>query len=592
VILAILAVVAVCLAVGLFFAFLIAGLFVLPRASGPALLFTWDGLVITFLFFWGIGLLTELQRSDPLSLDKFLHLPVSLSGVFFLNYLSSLFSFGLLLFVPAMVGLCLGLVIAKGATFLLLLPLLAAFLLMVTAVTYQFQGWLASLMVNKRRRRTIIVLVTAGFVLLCQLPNLLNVFQPWRKAVEARQQLNTQLVLEDAELKRALAEKKITPAEYQQREGELVRQREAQVEEQKAQGQQIWQGVQRTTRVINLVLPPGWLPLGATVLAEGDVFAALLGTVGMALIGAASLWRGYRTTLRLYTGQFTAGKEPRVVAAPTLPAVTAPVAPPAYFMERKLPWLSEQATAIALASFRSLVRAPEAKMLLLTPILMIVVFGGIFLRSPMRVPEAARPLPVYGAMAMILFSMVQLIGNQFGFDRNGFRVYVLCAARRSDILLGKNLATAPIAFGMGILVAAALQVLYPMRIDFFLAALVQIISMYLVFCGLANWLSILAPMFVHTGTMKASNIKGIPLLLHLAFMFLFPVAMAPLLLPLAIQFIGEQLGVPHNLPICLLLSLAECAAILYLYRLALHFQGDLLQAREQKILDTVRMKAE
>ena len=39
---------------------------------------------------------------------------------------------------------------------LLLLPLLAAFLLMVTGITHQFRGWLASLMVNPRRRRTVI----------------------------------------------------------------------------------------------------------------------------------------------------------------------------------------------------------------------------------------------------------------------------------------------------------------------------------------------------------------------------------------------------------------------------------------------------
>ena len=59
------------------------------------------------------------------------------------------------------------------------LPSLAAFLLMVTALTYQFQGWLASLMSNPRRRRTVIVATTAIFVLIAQLPNLLNFFAPW-----------------------------------------------------------------------------------------------------------------------------------------------------------------------------------------------------------------------------------------------------------------------------------------------------------------------------------------------------------------------------------------------------------------------------
>ena len=47
-------------------------------------------------------------------------------------------------------------------------------------------GWLVALMANKRRRRTIIVVVTAVFVLLAQLPNLVNIVQPWRPAQVAR----------------------------------------------------------------------------------------------------------------------------------------------------------------------------------------------------------------------------------------------------------------------------------------------------------------------------------------------------------------------------------------------------------------------
>src|SRR5262249_60906359 len=102
----------------------------------------------------------ELHRSGRLWLSRFSPLPVSLSGVFVLNYLSSLLSLTLVLLLPAMLGLTFGLLFGRGLAMLPLLPLLLAFLLMVTAVSYQFQGWLASLMVNKRRPRTILVLVT------------------------------------------------------------------------------------------------------------------------------------------------------------------------------------------------------------------------------------------------------------------------------------------------------------------------------------------------------------------------------------------------------------------------------------------------
>src|SRR5205823_1921847 len=67
----------------------------------------------------------------------------------------------------------------RGNLLLPVVTLQAAFVLMVTAVTYQLQGWLASLMANPRRRRTVIVALTVAFVLVSKLPNLLNSFAPW-----------------------------------------------------------------------------------------------------------------------------------------------------------------------------------------------------------------------------------------------------------------------------------------------------------------------------------------------------------------------------------------------------------------------------
>ena len=119
------------------------------------------------------------------------------------------------------------------------------------------------------------------------------------------------------------------------------------------------------------------------------------------------------------------------------------VAGAALFLEKKIPGLSEQATVIALATFRSLLRAPEAKMMLLSPIIMVVVFGSMLLTCAADMSVSARPLLPFGSMAIVLLSMVALAGNQFGFDRNGFRSYVLSPVARRDILLGKNMAVAP-----------------------------------------------------------------------------------------------------------------------------------------------------
>ena len=61
---------------------------------------------------------------------------------------------------------------------ILLIPLALSMVLMVTAWTYCLRGWLATMMTNPRRRRTVIMCITLAFILIAQGPNLyFNVFQ-------------------------------------------------------------------------------------------------------------------------------------------------------------------------------------------------------------------------------------------------------------------------------------------------------------------------------------------------------------------------------------------------------------------------------
>src|SRR5678815_1272341 len=148
--------------------------YLVAKQSPEVVLYVWDGVVAAFLFFWLVILSVELQRSELLPLEKFLHYPISVSGLFLINYVASVLSehVAVFLFIPAMLGLSLGLVIGRGVAMLWLFPLLLAFLLMVTAVTYQFRGWLAVLMLNKRHRRTVVTVITLVTMLLFQLPYL------------------------------------------------------------------------------------------------------------------------------------------------------------------------------------------------------------------------------------------------------------------------------------------------------------------------------------------------------------------------------------------------------------------------------------
>lgn len=595
----IIAVCAVAVAVPLFFICLFVGSTTFSEMAPTRLLYVWDGVMFGFVFFWGIGLVAELQRSESLALSKFLHLPVSIRGAFLINYISSLWRLSLILFAPILFGLGLGTALARGGRLLVVLPLTVAFLLMVTALTYQFQGWLASLMSNPRRRRAIVMGSTAVFVLIFQLPNLINMYSPLGSHVPNHMKA---VVDEMVELDRAFKAGEIDVAEYQRRHERLSQQFDRSREEDAKQWQQ-------TAKLLNTVIPLGWLPLGVMAAAEGNLLPALLGATAMTLIGAGSLWRSYRTTMRLYQGSFTAGtgsllkqRQPAApIAAANSPAAGAakpaadeakPAAARGSMLEARLPGLSEPVSAIALGGLKSLMRSPEAKMMLLTPLILCAVFGATFVRTRTDLPVLARPLIGFGAIAMALLGSLQLLANQFGFDRDGFRVFVLCSAPRRDILLGKNLAFAPVAFLMAAIPLTVSQVACPMRPDHCLAMLPQFISMYLVLSLVMNLLSIYAPLRIAAGSLKPASMKLVPVLLQFAVIFIaFPLTQIPTLLPLGIEAALEWSGWRAGLPVYLALSIAQCAAIAFVYRALLRSQGDLLQARERRILEVVTDRA-
>jgi hypothetical protein len=323
-------------------------------------------------------------------------------------------------------------------------------------------------------------------------------------------------------------------------------------------------------------------------LLEGRILPSLLATLGLALIGTGSLVRCYGTTLRLYTGQFKGRK----LHGP-VPAKRKEVKASTSFLEKHVPWVSEHASAIALAGFRSLTRAPEAKMMLLTPVIFTVVFGSTFLRVHSNPSEFLRPVMSAGVMGMVLLGMIQLAGNQFAFDRSGFRTFVLSGVRRSDILMGKNLALLPFALGLGAIGITALEIAYPMHVGHFIAVAVQMVSMYLVYCLVLNLLSMFAPSAIASGSLKPVRPKGIAVIIHLLFFFfVLPIALATTLIPLGVEFSVRDSAWLSHVPVYLLLTLLELAAILYIYPRALVLQGRILQAREQKILEIVAAKAE
>jgi hypothetical protein len=241
---------------------------------------------------------------------------------------------------------------------------------------------------------------------------------------------------------------------------------------------------------------------------EGRLLPPLLGIAGMTFIGAISLRRSYRTTLRLYTGNYGSGKTQTSAASSIAASDRMPSPAPAprsrarSMMDWEIPWVSEQAATVALSTLRSLLRAPEAKMVLLSPIILTFVFGAPMMRLSSNPSEFTRPLMASGGLLMILLSVGGLAMNQFAYDRSGFRNYVLAPSDRKEILLGKNLALAPVTLTLSALVLAMLQWFVPMKIDHFVGVLCQAITMYLLFSLFSNFVAILNPTAIAAGSMR------------------------------------------------------------------------------------------
>jgi ABC-2 type transport system permease protein len=570
-----------------FIAGLLIGFFALRRAEPQVVMVIWDGVAAGFLFFWMIGLMSELQQTELLSLDNFMHLPVSPAGAFFINYAGSSIGLSLILFLPAMIGLGMGLSLSRGIRMLLLFPLIVAFFLMITAVTYQFRGWLASMMTNPRRRRTIIAVVSLLFILVFQIPNIVNNLNP---GARARRQEERESYKKFNTLKKDLDGGRITQEEYKKQ----LKAKQAALETvQKAKAKRGYE----ITWLVNVVVPPGWLPYGAATVAQGRSWPALIGIAGMGLIGIASLWRSYRTTIRIYMGEFSTGRarqELRIEAAPESASKTKTgIRSQAAFLEKRLPWISEQASAISLMCFRSLIRAPEVKMMLLTPVIMMAVFGGMLAGRGGNVSGLIRPLMALGLAASILIiGMVGFLGNQFAFDRGGFCAFVLSCAPRRDILLGKNLSFLPFALILMVFVIGVSQWINPMRVDHLLAVLLQTIPIYLILCLAGNMLSILSPITLKPGSGQPAPHQGVRVLLQIVFLFVMPEIIGLTLIPLGVEALLAFMKWAVWFPAFLVLGMIQVAVVLWLYRVALNWQGGLLQRREQKILEVVGLKVE
>ncbi len=312
----------------------------------------------------------------------------------------------------------------------------------------------------------------------------------------------------------------------------------------------------------------------------------------MLAIAGLSLRRSYLTTLRLYRGEGGPAR-PRSISAENSNALSesgsagaGKLAP--NWLEWQVPNLSEPQAAVMLLTLRNMLRAPEAKLALVAPVLAVFLLGGVMLfRGRGTVDEWLRPLAAIGSSFVAMAGVSQLLQNQFGFDRDGFRALLLAPVREEDLLFGKNAATAPLAIGLALIALLAQQVALPMQWAHFAASLFQIGTMYLVACLVGNLMSIMTPLGIASGSLNPVNFKLGTIALQFLLFFLAPLAMIPAVAPLGLEWLADRFGWFSGIPLYLLGAAFYLVVVLLVYRPIVRWQADLLRARKWHILETV-----
>ncbi len=539
------------LSMALFVLALILGVEFLPEAKPVAVLAVWFGFAVMFFFMWLVGLVMDLQRSDSMSFKNLLHLPVSLGWVFLYNYIGSFVSISMALFLPAMLGFGCAMVITQGPVMLLCFPLIFTYFAMITAVTYQFRGWLSRLMEDKRRGRNVLALVTFGLVIVTQLPNLISMHYS-RNSEEVH----------------------LEPHESAHATLEHVKSEKAREKEE----------IERVLLIGTAVVPIGWLPYGVRAAWDGRWWYGALCVLGMGGIASMSLRRSFRTTLASFLGE---ERQHTAVTVADVPGADDGVAK-RLLVERKLPFTDDRTSGIAMAGLRSLLRSPEGKLLLMGPVILLLVFGTMLYSKELPAEiQTFAPLMTLGATMVGLLSISQLTQNQFGLDREGFRAFVLSPVPRYLILRGKNFSAAPLAIAFGVIALIALTAFVGLSPLHLLGACFQLISTFLILCMLGNLTSILLPMRLKPQGMKAAKPKFSTIMYQMLSIFLIPLVLSPLMVPHGVELLWSWQDLPGGPAVYAVMHALMMIAVYFLYGIVVKRQGEMLQNREQNILDVL-----
>jgi ABC-2 type transport system permease protein len=214
------------------------------------------------------------------------------------------------------------------------------------------------------------------------------------------------------------------------------------------------------------------------------------------------------------------------------------------------------------------------------------------LQNSPHVGNNFKPFVAAGAIAFTFFGMTQLLFNQFGFDRGGFRSLVLLPVPRKYILLGKNLALMPFAVGIGLIFLIVIKFALAVPLFVILAAALQAVAAFLLLSIAGNLFSILAPYRIAVGSLKPTKMPPLITVAIIVSHVLFPIFIFPIFLPPLLGLLVSLAGWLPAAPVNLFFSVILLVILMLSYKFSLRTLGSLLQRREKQILQVVTQEIE
>lgn len=567
---------------------------ILPRylPSGSYFLI-WDVVAFGFTLVWLINVVTELQRSDAITFDRILQLPVTYWHAFAVNYLSSLFNFPFLCMLTLCLGLIAGSVLSVGIHAVILLLPCTAFLFALTALTYQLQGWLSTMMTSPRKRRFVMIIIPFVIIVLIQIPVVfIN-----RIARNSHTRTSPPVVVEQANP--SDSSETSNESEPSTKSASDSGTTPANATDIKVSSKFSLEKFIALMQSISLFIPLLWLASSAHSIEMGNFHFVWQSTI-LCLLAYLSLRRNFRKTIEFYLGQ--TGDRPKHVSRlassqesqVSQAGVLAPAMPTKLrLVEWQIPLVNDNISAVVTMTWQSMLRAPEAKMFMVLPFVFSIAMLGVLHSVPLSSSNLMKSALSISGCGFALLVASGLLGNQFGFDRTGFRAFVLSPIPREEILFGKNFAAIPFFVFQIVLLQIGLGWITGISVWNFLSSLIVSLSLIPLFALLFNLMSILAPFPIASGTIQPKHFDLTPVFFSFLLTSIVPFIIMFGMLPVLIEY-GLNHLFPRTsiIPISFLLAWPYLILALFIYRWLLPWEGKLLAKREKEILRIVTSRIE